>query len=141
VSFPSVVAVVAGAANEGGARLRRVPIACPVRLGNAHGATVVIIGLFEPGVPIFPRGASALRSAEARPTPPGRPSGAAGAAAVLSRSPAASSPSPGAVGSDISASPLDVASGVEATTSSQNEQRRARRESATHDENAPSREP
>jgi hypothetical protein len=104
VSFPSVVAVVAGAANEGGARLRRVPIACPVRLGNAHGATVVIIGLFEPGVPIFPRGASALRSAEARPaTPPGRPSGAAGAAAVLSRSPTASSPSPGAVGSDISA--------------------------------------
>lgn len=73
--------------------------------------------------------ASALRSAEARPTPPGRPSGAAGAAAVLSRSPTASSPSPGAVGSDISASPLDVASGVEATTIWQNEQRRARRES------------
>jgi hypothetical protein len=37
---------------------------------------VVIIGLFEPGVPIFPRGASALRSAEARPGPaPRRPAG------------------------------------------------------------------
>ena len=115
-SFGAVERV--GIANEDtrGARPRRGPVAVPVRLGNAHGATVVIIGLFEPGVPIFPRGASAPFSAEARPTPPGRPSGAADAAAVLDRSPTASSPSPCAVGSDISASPLVVASGVETTT-------------------------
>jgi hypothetical protein len=115
-SFGAVERV--GIANEDtrGARPRRGPVAVPVRLGNAHGATVVIIGLFEPGVPIFPRGASAPRSAEARPTPPGRPAGAADAAAVLDRSPTASSPSPGAVGSDISAPPLVVASGVETTT-------------------------